>query len=190
MKVVSSLKQAYFGLPAADGQTPASITSIAAEAPDLRKRIAATRDHPALLAWYINDELSQAFLPQIRTHFEVIKESDPSHPTWQVLCEAGHFSDYIGSSDVLGSDPYPIGRPNQGAWGVRAEMNDTVVETAAARPVWETLQAINWKLYNPAMCTGGSCRTPNASEVRSMAWQAVVLGANALFFWEFNDLYR
>ena len=189
MKVVSSLKQVYFGLPAVDGKAPAPITSIAAEAPYLRKRIAAAKGHPALLAWYTNDELSQSFLPQIRTHYEVFRESDPDHPTWQVLCEAGHFSDYLGSFDIIGSDPYPIGRPNQGAWGVREEINDTVVETAAARPVWATLQAINWKLYDPAMCSG-QCHTPNASEVRSMTWQSIALGANGLFFWEFNDLYR
>jgi hypothetical protein len=195
MKVVSSLKQVFFGLPAADGQAPAAISSIAAEAPYLRKRIAATRDHPALLAWYSNDELSQSFLPQLRTHYDVFKTSDPGHPTWQLLCEVGHISDYLSPEptfDIIGSDPYPIGRPNQGAWGVHAQMNDTVVETAAARPVWETLQAINWKLYNPTMCVppNGQCRTPNASEVRSMTWQSIALGANGIFFWEFNDLYR
>ena len=145
---------------------------------------------------YINDELSQSYLPQIRSHYQLFAELDPEHPTWQVLCEVGHFEDYLGSFDVVGSDPYPIGRPNQGAWGVADEMNDTVVEVDHARPVWELLQAINWELYNPTMCKPGStrgnstCHTPNATEVRSMTWQAIAAGANGIFYWEFNDLFR
>jgi hypothetical protein len=188
MKVVSSLKQVYFGMSAAHGPAPAAITSIAAEAPYLRERILATRNHSALLAWYTNDELDQSFLPQISTHYELFVELDPDHPTWQVLCEVGHFDDYLGTFDVLGSDPYPIGRVGRGAWGVEDEMNDTVTETDAARPVWEVLQAINWKLYNPALCvpSGNStslCHTPNATEVRSMTWQAINAGANGIFYW-------
>lgn len=185
MKVVSSLKQAYFGLPSGDGMAPDGITSVAAEAPYLRQRIQAARNHSALLAWYINDELDQSFLPQIKRHYQIFCEEDPAHPAWQVLCETGHFRDYLGTFDVIGSDPYPIGKPNRGPWGVRAEINDTVLETDAARPVWEVLQAINWKLYNPAMCASPNsisrCRTPNATEVRSMTWQAITAGANGIF---------
>ncbi len=187
MKVVSSLKQAYFGLPGGDGSWPAAITSIAAEVPYLRDRIVAARNHSALLGWYINDELAQSFLPQIKTHYELFVALDPDHPTWQVLCEVGHFSDYLGTFDVIGSDPYPIGRPNRGPWGVRQEINDTVVETDAARPVWELLQAIDWALYNPTMCKSSRvgnaslCRTPNATEVRSMTWQAIANGANGKY---------
>ena len=90
------------------------------------------------------------------------------------------------------------GRPNRGAWGVRREAVETVQETDG-RPVWEVLQAINWLLYNPAMCKGpggsgnstpSTCHTPNASEVRSMTWQAIAAGANGIFYWEFNDLFR
>ena len=74
-------------------------------------------------------------------------------------------------------------------------MNDTVVETDAARPVWELLQAIDWTLYDPDMCkpslgNASLCRTPNATEVRSMTWQAIANGANGIFYWEFNDLFR
>lgn len=87
MKVVSSLKQAYFDLPAGSGSWPAAITSVAAEVPYLRDRIIAARNHSALLAWYINDELSQSFLPQIKTHYQLFVALDPDHPTWQVLCE-------------------------------------------------------------------------------------------------------
>ena len=74
-------------------------------------------------------------------------------------------------------------------------MNQTVTETGASRPVWEVLQAVSRKLYNPALCapsstSGSLCRTPNASEVRSMTWQAIAAGANGIFYWEFNDLFR
>ena len=75
--MVSSLKQAYFHLPPGDGSVPPAISSIAAETPYISERILAARNHTALLGWYINDELDQSFLPQIRTHYELFKTLDP-----------------------------------------------------------------------------------------------------------------
>ena len=47
----------------------------------------------------------------------------------------------------------------------------------SARPLWEVIQAHNLRDYNKG-CDG--CRTPSASEERSMAWQAVCRGANGV----------
>jgi|EP01046_Picozoa_sp_COSAG06_P023724 hypothetical protein len=43
------------------------------------------KDHPALVAWYTNDELpATTYRPQLLTHQQWVVEGDPNHPTWQV----------------------------------------------------------------------------------------------------------
>ncbi len=53
LKVIYSIKDWYFGLR----YCPPDIRSVADEEPKIRERVRAFRDHPALLAWYLNDEL-------------------------------------------------------------------------------------------------------------------------------------
>lgn len=50
----------------------------------------------------------------------------------------------MGTFDILGSDPYPIGSGNETTSGVHGEVNLTVFQTDNARPVWEVIQAMNW----------------------------------------------
>jgi hypothetical protein len=72
---------------------------------------------------------------------------------------------------------------------VRDETEDTVSESDDARPVWEVLQAIDWALYDPATCAGNTnCHTPNATEVRSMHWQAFTY--NCLYYLPNTQCYR
>ncbi|MEA1950578.1 MAG: hypothetical protein U9N87_04295, partial [Planctomycetota bacterium] len=107
LKVIYSVKDWYFG----SRGCPGSIKSIADEEPAIRKRVQQFRNHPALLAWYLNDELPQRFLPQLEAHQRIVAEEDPGHPTWVVLYQVNEVGHYRRTCDVIGSDPYPIGRP-------------------------------------------------------------------------------
>eukprot|EP01050_Picozoa_sp_SAG11_P037387 SAG11_NODE_14719_length_602_cov_0.998012_1_plen_57_part_01 len=49
----------------------------------------------------INDELTPAYLPQLKAHQQWLIEGDPDHPSWQVLCEDGEFDDCEFSDSVL-----------------------------------------------------------------------------------------
>ena len=185
LKVAYSLKDLFYGLKSC----PATIHSVADEEALLKHNVADYRLHPAVLAWYINDELSfQAYGDRLATHQHLVEAGDPDHPTWQVLCEDGLFDQYMGTFDIIGSDPYPIGQPGKTAAGMREEVNSTVVLTDHARPVWEVVQAHNWLNYHRTSCS--SCRTPSFSEMRSMAWQAITAGANGLIFYSYHDWMR
>lgn len=95
----------------------------------------------------------------------------------------------MGTFDVIGSDPYPIGNGNKTAAGVHEEVNSTVVLTDYARPVWEVIQAMNWHNYHPTTpCP--TCHTPTFDESRSMVWQSIAAGANGIVFYEYNDLLK
>ena len=182
LKVAFSLKDLFFGTH----WCPKQVTSRAAEEPYFKKLVSQFKSHPALLAWYTNDELpASLYKEQLMAHQQWAVDTDSDHPTWQVLCENGAFDEYMGTFDVIGSDPYPIGHTN--ASGVRDEANSTVTLTDHARPVWEVIQAMNWNDYHPG-CT--ACHTPTFDESRSMVWQAIAAGANGIVFYEYHDLLR
>lgn len=185
LKVGFSLKDIFFG----SHWCPKLVTSRAVEEQYFRQRVADFSNHSALLAWYTNDELTTDYLPQLKAHQQWLVEDDPDHPSWQVLCEDGEFDQYMGTFDVIGSDPYPIGEGNKTASGVHEEVNTTVFQTDDARPVWEVIQAMNWANYRKGVpCP--QCHTPTYSETRSMVWQSVAAGANGIVFYEYADLLR
>jgi len=81
LQVIYSIKDWYAG----SAYCPQFIQSEADEEPQVRARVRQFREHPALLAWYLNDELPQQFLPRLESHQQWVAEEDPDHPTWVVL---------------------------------------------------------------------------------------------------------
>ena len=62
----------------------------------------------ALLGWYLNDELGVTWMPDLEAHYQWTAAADPDHVAWSVLFEAPQLSQYLGTFDVIGTDPYPI----------------------------------------------------------------------------------
>ncbi len=183
LKVIYSVKDLYFGMK----YTPKSITSVADEEPLIRQRVRQFRDHPALLAWYLNDELPQSFMPRLDAHQQWVAEEDPHHPTWVVLYQYNQVFDYRNSYDVIGTDPYPIGRkPASEA----AHWTATVQrELYGSRAVWQVPQLHNWANYRKEGPTE-KFRSPSIAEIRSMSWQCLAEGATGLIYYCWRDLQR
>lgn len=184
LKVIYSIKDWYAG----STWCPKSIRSPANEEPMVRARVREFRAHPALLAWYLNDELSQQFMPQLEAHQRWVAEEDPDHPTWVVLYQFREVAAYLNSFDAIGTDPYPIGRkPASMAAGWTAE---TFRQVERARPMWQVPQVHNWGNYAKSEAEKQRGRTPTDDEVRSMAWQCICEGATGLVFYSWFDLKR
>ncbi len=184
LKVIYSIKNWYAG----SRFCPASIRTPEDEEPMVRARVRRFRRHPALLAWYLNDELPLTFLPQLKAHQRWVEEEDPDHPTWVVLYQYRDVAAYIDTFDVIGTDPYPIGRaPASWAADWTAE---TLRQVDGARPLWQVPQAHNWANYwkDPAEKKKG--HTPTFDEERSMAWQCICEGATGLVFYSWFDIQR
>lgn len=66
--------------------------------------------HPALLAWYINDEkdVSENEL-KVR---ETFGKFDPWHPTYLIHLKYAYFAQFLGGGDIYGMDYYPIFNKN------------------------------------------------------------------------------
>ena len=184
LKVIYSIKDWYFG----SRYCPPDIRSVADEEPKIRERVRAFRDHPALLAWYLNDELPQSFMPQLDAHQRFVEEEDPDHPTWVVLYQYREVNDYRNSFDVIGTDPYPIGRgpaSDAGRWTA-----ETFRQVHGSRPLWQVPQVFNWANYHRVEAPSDRHRTPTFDEMRSMAWQCIAEGATGLIFYSWYDIQR
>lgn len=141
------------------------------------------RNHPALLAWYINDELPPSFIPRLQAMYELISGIDPNHPTFQVLYQIGELAHYFGCTDVIGVDPYPV--PRRPLTMVADWTEAARKEMRNRKPVWVVPQIFAWSIYS-----GKEEREPTMGEKRCMAYLALIHGANGLIFYSYFDLFR
>eukprot|EP01051_Picozoa_sp_SAG22_P011255 SAG22_NODE_1066_length_5744_cov_7.937290_3_plen_233_part_00 len=81
LRVAFSLKDIFFG----SSNCPAAIKSLAGEEAYFRQRVAAFRDHPALLAWYVNDEMGAGYRVRLLQHQRWLEQDDGAHPSWEVV---------------------------------------------------------------------------------------------------------
>lgn len=185
IRVIYSTKDWYFGTQ----WTPAWLKSEAQEETAVRQRVREMRDHPALLAWYLNDELPVAYRPRLTAHYRWTAQEDPDHPAWAVLYQVNEMERYLGTCDVIGSDPYPIGSalPGMGHASLASEWTrKTVSGMRHARPVWMVPQAFSHSAYNKSVAQ----RSPTAQEMRSMSWQCIAEGATGLVYYSWFDLRK
>ncbi|MBC7288158.1 MAG: hypothetical protein H5T86_08980, partial [Armatimonadetes bacterium] len=180
IKVIYSVKDLYAGTT----WCPKEIKTPEDERPFMENIITRLRDHPALLAWYLNDELPLTFLPRLEAHQQWVEELDPDHPTWVVLYQHRDIRKYTRTFDAVGTDPYPVpgSHPSRAAEWTR----DTVEGVCRARPVWQVPQIFNHAVYNQ----DAAARPPTYEEMRSMAWQCLCEGATGLVFYSFFDIRR
>lgn len=154
---------------------------------EARQRIAQTvnalKDHPAIIAWYINDELPLTMLDELTAHQQWMEELDAGRPTWAVLDQYQQVRHYLPTFDVIGTDPYPI--PNKPPSTALEWARETVAQTFGARAVWMVPQIFDWRSYKKP-----EGRPPTLAEMRCMAWSCIAAGANGLIFYSWFDLWR
>ncbi len=138
----------------------------------LTEEIAAYRDLPSLLCWYLADEPdgSGRSPDRYEAHHRAIEQLDPYHPTSMVFCVPPKAASYAKGMDIMMVDPYPI--PNQAVTAV----SDTVDLVG---------EAVNWTM--PIWCVpqafgGGEWwgREPTWQEQRCMTWLAIAHGATGI----------
>ena len=152
-----------------------------------KEMVAENKDHPAIFAWYINDELPLSMLDELTARRDLMEELDPSRPTWVVLYQIDDIRGYIPTFDVIGTDPYPI--PSDAASVAASHSLRTNAATFHFQADWQVPQIFNWASYKKGEEKKGF-RAPTYDEMRSMAWMAIAGGANGLVFYSWFDLWR
>lgn len=184
LKVIYSVKDLYYQ----EGKTSKHVPSRAEERPAIAAKVKAVQDHPAIIAWYINDELPIAMVDQLSAHRDWLEELDPERPTWAVIYQVDQVRQYLPTFDIIGTDPYPI--PTQPASRALDWTRKSVGGTFGVRAVWMVPQVFNWASYHHGPGDTGKQRPPTLAEMRSMAWQCIAGGANGLIFYSWFDLWR
>ncbi len=174
--VIYSLKDIYFGTVRA----PRNVRNAADERNVVRAKVSAFKGHPALLAWYLNDELSISMRDRLAARRNLLEQLDPEHPTWSVVYQIESLREYMPTFDAIGTDPYPV--PERPLSMVSDWTRKTLRGCFGIRPVWQVPQAFEaWK--------PGS-RMPTAEEMRRMSWQCIAAGANGLIYYTYGTLHR
>ncbi len=148
------------------------------------------RDHPATLAWYMNDERPVSERAAMKAERELVEKLDPNHPGWIAIWQHSEVRDYLPVFDAIGTDPYPLYKDPIGM--VTEWVRDTERGTMDLKPIWEVVQvfdkdAYSWRKPGPPR---SECGAPTYDEVRNMAWQALAGGAKGLIFYSFFDLVK
>ena len=149
------------------------------------------KEHPAIIAWYINDELQKSFVKDAVRYRRAVEEADPSRPTWAVLANPDGFRCFVPASDVHGSDPYPIPEftPKMALQMTRQQQRAVM----GSKMLIQVPQAFSWGAhwlhcfgYTKEMCA--QCRRPSKEEIEAMSWMCIAGGANGLIYYSYQDM--
>ncbi|MGN0870036.1 MAG: carbohydrate binding domain-containing protein [Victivallales bacterium] len=145
--------------------------------------VKAFRNHPALLGWYICDEMPASMQDKLTARRRQVNLLDPCHPTFSVFFQFGELIGYSSGLDVIGVDPYPIRKS-------APEKTDMVLVEYAmeqarktGKPVWGVPQIFDYTVYENAG------RAPTEQEMRSMSLLMAGLGAKGFIYYALQDLW-
>jgi len=182
IKVIYSIKDLYPGMR----YTPGWLKT-AEEADDRVRRIVQRfRSHPAVLAWYLNDELPPPWRERLEARYRLVRSLDPDHPTWAVLYQVDQLAEYRHTCDVLGTDPYPVARKPVATAGEWARK--TREASLGTDAFWQVPQAFAWCTASKGRDPKGEGRPPTYDELRCMTYQGLAEGATGLIYYAFYEL--
>jgi hypothetical protein len=156
----------------------------------LRSVVEDLRDHPALLGWYMNDEISLVHIDELTQCYNLVRELDPMHPTMTMLYLMPEMRGYLPSFDIGGTDPYPHDDMKQ--WRKAYDWPVKQVESVyASRPIIQAVLAFDPSAYGSAP-REEQLKTQQTTEtqMRNLSWQALAAGANGLLYYSYFDLQK
>jgi len=185
VRVIYSVKDVYAGA----NHAPASVTSEAAADSYVQAKVDAFKNHPGLLAWYVNDELvGDGWYGALTHRRDYLEQADPDHPTWAVVYQLQFLRELSQTFDIIGTDPYPV--PDKPLSMVTEWTRQTDRAYFALRPMWQVPQAFDWGGYRPEWPGSPENRMPTVEEMRSMSWQCIASGANGLVYYSYTAIQK
>ena len=177
LKVIFSVKDSFYGTCDAY-----HLKSAGEERSVLEREVERVGGHPAVIAWYTNDEVAPED-PRLLQHQRWMEELDPGRPTWGVSYH--NHEDYVGTCDVYGMDCYPV--PGSPAAEVLKQARAAGAGAGASRALWHVPQISDTGTYGKDITKS---RPPTLQEMRAMSWMCIAAGANGLVYYSFFDLIR
>jgi len=151
-----------------------------------RNVVGELRNHPSLIAWYINDEVTAPDMwPGAVNVFRDTRETDPWHPTWAVHYDYTHLTTYREACDIIGTDPYTL----TGDIGFAArDWHDSREQLPPEQPFWAVVQCFGpgYESSRPA----ADPREPSYDEERAATMAAIAEGATGIIYYCYHSLQR
>ena len=155
--------------------------------------------HPALIAWYTNDEIPFEKQEEIEGYYRTVLEVDPGHPQLMVHHVAEGCGVFERAADLLGLDRYPVPRaPLRGLYDL---LEEGYGHLRRPRPLWGVVQNFAWYQHRdvdgilqpgdretprarlPTRAEWEAGRPPTLDEYRAMTYSALVQGVGGLLNW-------
>ena len=146
--------------------------------------------HPAMLAWYINDEVPLQDVKAVEERRLQVNQLDPRHPTWGVLCDYAEAPFFAIAQDVMGVDPYPILRKSPSDQKRCVEAMDAVERSG--QPCWSVPQIFSYGIYKARKDPEVYHRfqVPTLEQERGLVLYQAIRGAKGFILYSFKDLKR
>lgn len=144
------------------------------------------QDHPALLGWYLSDELPEERFPETQALREAAAQFDGNHPSLTLTHIDPRLLELAKTGDVIVFDRYPvlrkIDRPN-----MEELRRFFQIARGTGLPVMIAPQAFNWGAYRRQ--SADAWRFPTETEIRSMALLGVVNRAAGYLFYSYFPVF-
>jgi len=159
----------------------------------------ALKDHPAILAWYISDELDVAWRKQLIKRRRQVNDLDKDHPTLAIFYQNDKFPHYLNGFDIFGTDSLPIQNENSKNIKRVDELTKAGFDLVRTQnnngAFWSTVQISNagcFKLKSRKNLEiyKRDFRSPNYTDMLSMSILEAIYGAKGFLFYNFHDLFR
>ena len=184
IKIIFSTKDFY---PWLEDTFPQSWMGVSGSDAVVESIVENFRTHPALLAWYINDESYEDKMGQLLARRRLVNGLDSFHPTWGVLYQFEVLPMYGGTCEIMGVDPYPL-EPDADDMKLVDFSLDMADETAL--PTWVVPQAFNWGVYRAPNDPEefARYRSPTEAEMRAYSILSALRGAKGFVFYSYFDM--
>ncbi|MEN6641075.1 MAG: carbohydrate binding domain-containing protein [Armatimonadia bacterium] len=154
---------------------------VGANLPDTLQKVAACKDHPAVLNWKIIDEpdLRPEIIDEVANAYRKIREADPAHPVLLTIASPPSFPFWVNFCDMLQVDPYPLPR------NPLTQVSDTVKAAKAVLLPWQHLTAVlqcGW-----VMDRDKPANQPTYDQALSMVYLSLINGAKGIFWYSMHD---
>jgi hypothetical protein len=186
--------------------------SRAADEERIRRIVNQFRDDPALLFWETEDEPAYAWkkpgprvsAKQIIATHDFVNRLDPARPLYLNHAPTNLEStlrQYDPGAEIIATDVYPVIphgiREEYALWpdGQHGDLLNTTISQVGpytdkmrrvagpSRAVFMVLQAFAWEDLRRTERDPGMVLYPDSAQIRSMAYQSIIHGANGLLFW-------
>lgn len=148
----------------------------------VEKLTALLKKHPALLAWYVNDEQPLSQVPRLTAMRRLFNRLDPDHPTYGVLYQYESLPMYGSTCDIIGVDPYPLAEKSIG----RAVYAMTQARLSGL-PIWVVPQMSNSAIFRADKRLADP-QNPSEEKMRSLVLLEAAYDAKGFIFYKFEDL--